>query len=181
MVYAQTWICSRKWDAKNSLGFWDTNRSPNPAQTTRHCDDGQQKKKDSLPYSIITTNHKVRIKESKRRSRYLKLAKELRKSWNTRVTVISIVISTLGMVSKGLEKELEELEIGGLAETTQATWSLRTTRIQRRIYETWEELSLWLHWNTRFKIMIIIIMNIIISEKIDKYVDLARELKNNGT
>ena len=29
-IYAQTRICPGKWDALNSLRFWDTNRSPNP-------------------------------------------------------------------------------------------------------------------------------------------------------
>ena len=33
MVYAQTRICPRNWDAQNSLGFWDTDRSPNPIQS----------------------------------------------------------------------------------------------------------------------------------------------------
>ena len=33
-----------KWDAQNSLGFWDTNRQPNFVQTARPRD-GQKKKK----------------------------------------------------------------------------------------------------------------------------------------
>ena len=45
VVYAQPRICPRKWNAQNSLGFWDTNGSPNLAQTTRPIDNQQQKKK----------------------------------------------------------------------------------------------------------------------------------------
>ena len=29
MISVQTKISPRKWDAQNSMGFWDTNRSPN--------------------------------------------------------------------------------------------------------------------------------------------------------
>ena len=35
MVYAETRISSGKCEAQNSLGFWDTNRSPNAGQKTR--------------------------------------------------------------------------------------------------------------------------------------------------
>ena len=38
-----------------------------------------------------------------------------------KVTVIPVVISALGTVFKGLEKRLEELEIGGRIETIQTT------------------------------------------------------------
>ena len=32
MVHTQTRICPGEWDAQNSLGFWDTNRSSDPSQ-----------------------------------------------------------------------------------------------------------------------------------------------------
>ena len=38
MVYTQTRIRSREWDAQSSLGFWDTNRSSHPSQKTRPSD-----------------------------------------------------------------------------------------------------------------------------------------------
>ena len=38
MEYAQTRIHPGEWDAQNSLGFWDTNKSPNPDQVTRPSD-----------------------------------------------------------------------------------------------------------------------------------------------
>ena len=38
-------IRPRKWDAQNSLGFWDTNGSLNPTQTTKPGDSQQKKKK----------------------------------------------------------------------------------------------------------------------------------------
>ena len=45
MVYPQTRICPGKWDAQNSLGFWDPNRSPNPDQKTKPSDSQKKKKK----------------------------------------------------------------------------------------------------------------------------------------
>ena len=41
MVFAQTRIHPREWDTQISLGFWDTNRSPNPGQKTRPSDNEQ--------------------------------------------------------------------------------------------------------------------------------------------
>ena len=54
------------------------------------------------------------------------------------VTVILIVIGALGTVTKGLLKGLEDLEIRGQVETILTTVLLRSTRILRRVLETWE-------------------------------------------
>ena len=53
------------------------------------------------------------------------LAKERKKLWNMKMTVIPIVISALGTVTKGLIKDLEVLEIRGRAEIIQTTALLR--------------------------------------------------------
>ena len=44
---------------------------------------------------------------------YLDLARELKKKWNMKVTVIPIVIAALGTVTEGLIKRQEDLEIRG--------------------------------------------------------------------
>ena len=49
------------------------------------------------------------MKENKKRDKYLDLARELSKLWNMRKSMILIVIGTLEMVPKGLEKRLEEM------------------------------------------------------------------------
>ena len=46
-------------------------------------------------------------------------------------TVIPVVISALGMVPKGLERRLEEVEIGGRAYNIQTTVLLHSARILR--------------------------------------------------
>ena len=50
----------------------------------------------------ILAEHSVKLKESKKRDKYLDLARELKKLWNMKVTVISVVIGTLGTITKGL-------------------------------------------------------------------------------
>ena len=45
---------------------------------------------------------------------YLKLARELKEMWNVKVTVIPIVIGTLGILTKGLIKGLQVMEISRL-------------------------------------------------------------------
>ena len=64
------------------------------------------------------------------------LARELKKIWNMKVTIIPIVIGAFGRVTKGLLKGLEYLEVGGRVENFQTTALLKTTRILRRVLET---------------------------------------------
>ena len=52
----------------------------------------------------VPDNHKVKIKENEIRDKYLDLARELRKLWNIRVTVVPFVVGALGTTSKVLEK-----------------------------------------------------------------------------
>ena len=64
-------------------------------------------------------------------------------------TIIPIVIGALGMVTKGLLKGLEDLEVDDRVEYIQTTALLKTVRILRRVLETWGVLlSLNLQWNT---------------------------------
>ena len=53
-----------------------------------------------------------------------------------RVTIVPIVIGAFGTVTKGLLKGLEDLEVGGRAETIQTTALLKTARILKRVLET---------------------------------------------
>ena len=59
----------------------------------------------------VPANHRVKLKESEKKDNYLDLAREVKKLWNMKVTVIPIVIGALGTVTKGLVKGQEELEI----------------------------------------------------------------------
>ena len=57
-----------------------------------------------------------------------------------KVTMIPIVIGAFGTITKGLLKDLEDLEVGGRLETIQMTALLRTARILRRVLEIWVDL-----------------------------------------
>ena len=53
-----------------------------------------------------------------------------------KVTIVPIVIGTLGTITKGLLKGLEDLEVGERVETIQTTVLLRTARILRLVLDT---------------------------------------------
>ena len=104
----------------------------------------QQKKKRNCRI-VDFADHRVKLKENEKRDMYLDLARELKKLWNKKVTIISIVIGVLGTITKGLK----DLEIRGQVETIQTIVLLRSARILRRDQETWGDLlSLKLQWET---------------------------------
>ena len=78
----------------------------------------------------------MNLKESEKKDKYLDLAREMKKLWNIKVTIVPIVIGALGTITKGLLKGLGDLEVGGRAETIQTTALLRTAKILRRVLET---------------------------------------------
>ena len=77
-------------------------------------------------------DYRVKLKEYEKRVKSLDLARELKKLWHMKVTIIG----ALGTVTKGLVQGLEDLEIIGQVETIQTTALLRSARILRRILET---------------------------------------------
>ena len=97
----------------------------------------------------VSADHRINLKESEKKDKYLDLARELKKLWNMKVTIVPIGIGALGRVTKGLLKGLEDLEVGGRVETIQPTALLTTARILRRVRETWGVLlSLKIQWKT---------------------------------
>ena len=66
-----------------------------------------------------------------------------------KVTIVPFVIDAWGTITKGLLKSLENLEVGIRVETIQTTALLRTSKILRRVLETWGDLlSLNIQWKT---------------------------------
>ena len=97
----------------------------------------------------VLAGHRIKLKECEKKDKYLDLARELKKLWNIKVSIVPIVIGTFGIVTEGLLKGLEDLEVGGRMETIQTTALLKTARILRRVLETWGDLlSLKLRWKT---------------------------------
>ena len=138
-------------DTQTPMGLWHTNGSPNLGQKTRPYDNQQKKKKKTCKIVVfaVPADHRIKLKEFEKRDKYLDLARELKKLWNMKVTIIPIVIGAFGTVTKGLLIGLEDLEVGGRMETTQTTALLKIARILRRVLETWGDLlSLNLQWKT---------------------------------
>ena len=84
----------------------------------------------------VPADHRIKLKESEKKDKYLDLARELKTLWNMKVSIIPILIGALGTVIKELLKGLEDLKIRGRAETIQTTTLLRTARILRKVLET---------------------------------------------
>ena len=84
----------------------------------------------------VPADHRVKLKESEKRDKYRDFARELKKMWNMKVTIIPIVTGALGRVIKGLVQGLGDLEIAGQVEPVQTTALLRSPRILRRVLET---------------------------------------------
>ena len=64
----------------------------------------------------VRADHRVRLKEIEKKNKYLDFAKELKKLWNMKVTVIPIVIGTLVTVTKGFvhgQKDLGKKRTSG--------------------------------------------------------------------
>ena len=133
------------------MGLWHTDGSSNFGQKTRPNNNQQKKKKRicKIVDFAVPADHRIKLKECEKKDKYLDLARELKRLWNMKVTIIPIVICAFGTETKGLLKELEDLEVGGRVETIQTTELLRTARILRRVLETWGDLlSLKLQWKT---------------------------------
>ena len=148
MVYAQPSTCPRK-HTQTPIGLWHTNGSPNLGQKTRHYSNQQQQKKETwkIVDLAVPANHRIKLKECEKRDKSGDLARELKKLWNMKVTIIPIVIGAFGTLTKRLLKGLEDLDVGGRVETIQTTALLKTARILRRVLETWGDLlSLNLPW-----------------------------------
>ena len=73
-------------------------------------------------------------KKKKKKDKYLDLARELRKLWNTEMTVIPIVIRTLGTVLKRVKKWTGRVKNRKSKRHNPAL--LRLARILRRVLET---------------------------------------------
>ena len=126
-----------------------TNGSPNPDQKTRPYNNQQKKRNCKIVDFAVPADYRINLKECEKKDKYLDLARELKKLWNMKVTIVPIVIGAFGTITKGLLKDLEDLEVGGRVETIQMTALLRTARILRRVLETWGDLlSLKLQWKT---------------------------------
>ena len=100
------------------MGLWRTDGPHNLGQKTRPYNNQQKKRICKIVDFAVPADHIIKLKECEKKDKYLDLARELRKLWNMKVTITSIVIRVFGTVIKGLLKGLEDLEVGGRVETS---------------------------------------------------------------
>ena len=50
----------------------------------------------------VPADHRIKLKENEKKDKYLNFARELKKLWNMKVTIIPIVIGAFGTVTEGL-------------------------------------------------------------------------------
>ena len=145
MVYAQPSICPRQWDTQTSMGFWHTNGSSNLIIINKK----EKKRTCKIVDFTVPADNRVKLKENEKKDiRIPWPCSGIEKNWNMKMTSMPIVLGTLGTVTEGLLKRLEDLKIRGLVKTIQTILS-RLARILRRVQETWGDLlSLKLKWKT---------------------------------
>ena len=121
--------------------LWDFDIHTDHRISARRPDlDNNQQKLAKLLTLLVPADHRIKRKESEKKDKYLDLARELKKQWNLKVTIVPIVIGAFDTITKGLLKGLEDLEVGGRVEIIQMTALLRTARILRRVLNTWGDL-----------------------------------------
>ena len=100
--------------------LWDFNIQADHLIPARRSDliiTNKKKKICKIVDFAVPPDHRINLKECEKKDEYLDLAKDLKKLWNMKVTIVPIVIGALGTITKGLLKGLENLEIGGRVET----------------------------------------------------------------
>ena len=84
---------------------------------------------------VVPADHRIKLKECKKKDKYLDLARELKKLWNMKVTIILILIGAFGTVTNGLLKGLEQILLAhGLPKETVAAITIlnRNTKVKVR-------------------------------------------------
>ena len=112
--------------------LWDFNIQTDQLIPARRPDLITINKKKSICKIVdftVAADHRINLKACEKKDKYLDLARELKKLWNMKVTIVPIVIGASGTITKGLE----DLEVGGRVDPIQTTASLRTARILRRV------------------------------------------------
>ena len=92
MVYAQLNICQL-----NSSGVLTCKWI---SQMTRPYNNQQKKRTCKIVDFAVSADHRLKLKESEKMDKYLDFARELKKLWNMKVTIIPIVIGAFVTVTK---------------------------------------------------------------------------------
>ena len=86
--------------------LWDFDIQTDHLISTRRSDLIIINNNNSIVDFDVPANHRVKLKESKKKDKYLDLARELKELWNMKVMIIPIVIGALGTVTEGIGKNM---------------------------------------------------------------------------
>ena len=84
----------------------------------------------AIPYDT-----RVDDKEVEKIDKYLDLARELKKVWNVKVTLVPLEVGALGTPAKALEKRFNTISIEIKITELQKTLLIHTSRILRKVRE----------------------------------------------
>ena len=91
------------------MGLWRTHGSPNLSQKTRPYNNQQKKRICKIVDFAVPADYWIKLIECEKKYKYLDFARELKKLWNKKVTIVPIVIGAFSTVTKGLLKGLKDL------------------------------------------------------------------------
>ena len=133
MVYAQPSSCPGEWDTQTPMRLWHTNGSPKLGRKTRPYSNQQQQKKKRTCKIVdfaVPADHRIKLNESEKKEKYIDLAREFKKKWNMKVTIIPIVIGAFGTVTKDYQSDWR-------------TWELKDEGRPSKIQHCWEWAEYW--------------------------------------
>ena len=99
--------------------LWDFEIQTNHLILARRLNQVMVKKKTRTCRIVefaVSANHRVKLKETEKKDKYLDFVREVKKLCNIKVTVIPNVTGALRAVTRVLIQELKDLEIRGRAE-----------------------------------------------------------------
>ena len=83
--------------------LWDFDLQTDHRISARRPDliviDYKKKRTFKIVDFAVLADHRIKLKECEKKSKYLDLARELKKLWNMKVTIIPIVIGAFGTVT----------------------------------------------------------------------------------
>ena len=115
---------ARVLENKTHILLWDFDINTDHLISARRPDliiINKKKRTCKIVDFAVPADYRIKLKECENKNKYLDLARELKNLWNMQLTIIPIVISAFGTVTKRLLKGLEDLEVGRQVETIQTT------------------------------------------------------------
>ena len=119
--------------------MWDFDIRRDDLISTKRPDLEIVKKKERIFKTVdfaVPAEHRIKLKECEKKDKYFNIARESENCY-MKVIIIPIEIGAFSTVTKGSLKGPVDLMVGGRLKTRQTTELLRTTRILRRVVQTW--------------------------------------------